>query len=360
MQFIGQSTLGEGWTFRNTNKLKAASRLELLRQAGLEVDTWLASTMKQAREELERERKLSEARVSNGGLTPEFDELDFTDFEEFDDNSEIFDEPSGSMLVSAPRVYPQLCKVLYSYQTWQSDELTITLDEQLEVIEDGDMEDWVKARNNSGQIGYVPEKYLQFLGGTSLTSRIPAVTSGDVLSYSSSSGSAEHELMGSGPEQAEAGECLARALYDYEGQSAEELNFPEGAIIKVLHTGEHGVDDGFWEGELNGRVGVFPSLVVELLSAEREELDSEMDPTSLSPPPFSPPEPDCDSLAFHRVGFAQQASPSNCVSGDQKEESQSLEPVLETQAGRLRPIRAAPPPPSPNPLSQQDTDEFLV
>uniref|UniRef100_UPI00398F21A4 F-BAR and double SH3 domains protein 2-like n=1 Tax=Pristiophorus japonicus TaxID=55135 RepID=UPI00398F21A4 len=99
-----------------TSKVKAASRLNLLREAGLEVDSWLVSTMTQASEELERERKLSEARVSNGGLSPEFDELDFTDFEEVEDSNEIFDEISGSDAASLPRVYPVLCNVLYSYQ----------------------------------------------------------------------------------------------------------------------------------------------------------------------------------------------------------------------------------------------------
>lgn len=31
------------------------------------------------------------------------------------------------------------------------------------------------------------------------------------------------------------------------------------------------MDDGFWEGELNGRIGVFPSLVVEVVHDEGEE-----------------------------------------------------------------------------------------
>lgn len=31
------------------------------------------------------------------------------------------------------------------------------------------------------------------------------------------------------------------------------------------------MDDGFWEGELNGRRGFFPSLVVELIQDDREE-----------------------------------------------------------------------------------------
>ncbi|XP_048459437.1 F-BAR and double SH3 domains protein 2-like [Rhincodon typus] len=345
-----------------TSKMKADSRLNLLREAGLEVDTWLVSTMNQASEELERERKLSEARVSNGGL-PEFDELDFTDFEEFDDTSEIF-EGSQSNLGGSPRMYPVLCKVLYSYQAAQSDELTIALEEQLEVIEDGDMEHWVKARNKSGQIGYVPEKYLQFPGGNSLSSRISVVTSSDITSYSSSSSSAEQELMVcSGLEQAADGVCLARALYDYEGQSAEELCFPEGGLIKVLHTGERGVDDGFWEGEFNGRIGVFPSLLVELLVGEGTDLELEpmLDPTS--PPPFSPPAPDSSVVPYHAVGSTQQerlqVSPRNSVSAVQKEESHILEPTSEMPTGRLRPIRAAPPPPSSSPVSHQD-EELLV
>lgn len=38
------------------------------------------------------------------------------------------------------------------------------------------------------------------------------------------------------------------------------------------------VDDGFWEGELNGRTGVFPSLVVELVHDEgkKEEKQDEV------------------------------------------------------------------------------------
>ncbi len=36
------------------------------------------------------------------------------------------------------------------------------------------------------------------------------------------------------------------------------------------------VDDGFWEGELNGRIGVFPSLVVELVHDEGEEEEEQV------------------------------------------------------------------------------------
>lgn len=60
--------------------------------------------------------------------------------------------------------------------------------------------------------------------------------------------------------------CFVKALYDYEGQTDDELSFPEGAIIRILNK-ENQDDDGFWEGEFNGHVGVFPSVLVEELSA---------------------------------------------------------------------------------------------
>ena len=58
---------------------------------------------------------------------------------------------------------------------------------------------------------------------------------------------------------------FVKAMYDYEAQTDDELSFPEGAIIRILNK-DNQEDDGFWEGEFNGRVGVFPSVLVEDLN----------------------------------------------------------------------------------------------
>ena len=55
----------------------------------------------------------------------------------------------------------------------------------------------------------------------------------------------------------------------------EELSFVEGVLIRIVRKDDNGVDDGYWEGELDGRTGVFPSLVVE------EIMDPTADPVSL-------------------------------------------------------------------------------
>ncbi|XP_042320061.1 F-BAR and double SH3 domains protein 1 isoform X2 [Sceloporus undulatus] len=153
------------------SKVKSEARLMLLREAGLDVDTWLASAMGQVLDEMEQERRLSEARRSEQGSTPTAEDFDLAEFEDYDDSTDLFEDtrPSPSMA----RVYPSSCRVFFPYQACQSDELTIVQGEELEVIEDGDVEEWVKARNSAGQVGYVPEKYLLFLDSVSRDRPIP-------------------------------------------------------------------------------------------------------------------------------------------------------------------------------------------
>jgi myosin-1 len=52
---------------------------------------------------------------------------------------------------------------------------------------------------------------------------------------------------------------MARALYDYQGQTADELSFREGDMITVLKKDP----GGWWEGELQGRRGWLPANYVQ-------------------------------------------------------------------------------------------------
>ena len=63
-----------------------------------------------------------------------------------------------------------------------------------------------------------------------------------------------------------------RALIDYTAQDDEELSFPEGAQIRLLCTDDNGVDDGWWKGSYEGKVGMFPSVVVEIVSDDHSKV----------------------------------------------------------------------------------------
>uniref|UniRef100_A0A8C9L4S4 F-BAR and double SH3 domains protein 2 n=1 Tax=Serinus canaria TaxID=9135 RepID=A0A8C9L4S4_SERCA len=338
-------------------KLKAEARLELLKQIGVSVDTWLKSAMNQVMEELENERWANLPSVTNNGSAHLVNaDAEKEEGEEFEDSMDVFDDssssPSGTL-----RNYPLTCKVVYSYKASQPDELTIEEHEVLEVIEDGDMEDWVKARNKAGQVGYVPEKYLQFPTSSSLLSMLQSLAALDSRSHTSNN-STETDLV-PGSLNGDSNVCFVKALYDYEGQTDDELSFPEGAIIRILNK-ENQDDDGFWEGEFNGRVGVFPSVLVEELTAsENGETqwigDIQVSPTpkannSLPPlplydqPPSSPyPSPDKRGSQF----FPRSPSTNeNSFGSESPGFSQPPRIPPESSYGKLRPVRAAPPPPT--------------
>ncbi|XP_075298230.1 F-BAR and double SH3 domains protein 1 isoform X2 [Opisthocomus hoazin] len=280
------------------SRAKAEARLALLRAAGLDVDTWLAGAMVGAGEE------------APTGLDP----AEFDDYEDSDEPDED-DGPSP-----AAHTYPYTCRVIFGYQGCQTDELSITQGEELEVIEDGDAEEWVKARNKVGQVGYVPEKYLLSLGGEPGAGAGPPEPS--ALHRQLSSIMAAELVL-------EPGAWLVRALYDYEGQSPEELSFPEGAIIRVLPRAPGEVDDGFWTGDFNGRVGVFPSLVVEELTGGWRAAGQEL--PSPSPPPFSPP-----GLA-PGASLAPTPSPEMLLGGCRQDGTGSGQSSPDLAATRLRP-----------------------
>ncbi|XP_031751437.1 F-BAR and double SH3 domains protein 2 isoform X1 [Xenopus tropicalis] len=338
-------------------KLKAEARLDLLRQIGVSVDTWLKSAMNQVMEELENERWASlPTLMNNGSSHMGGTDVDREDGEELEDSMDAFDDssssPSGTL-----RNYPLTCKVIYSYKASQPDELTIEEHEMLEVIEDGDMEDWVKARNKSGQVGYVPEKYLQFPASNSLLSMLQSLAALDSRSHTSSN--SNDADMASGSLNGDTNVCFVKALYEYDGQTDDELSFPEGAIIRILNK-ENQDDDGFWEGEFNGRIGVFPSVLVEELTGSENGDAQWFGDVQISPSPKPqnslPPlplydQPPSSPLYSPDKNNAQYfpRSPSgneNNMSLDSPGTSHPPRSMPETYHSKLRPVRAAPPPPT--------------
>ncbi|XP_073077959.1 F-BAR and double SH3 domains protein 1 isoform X4 [Manis javanica] len=314
------------------SQVKGAARLALLQGAGLDVQHWLKPAMTQAQDEVEQERRLSEARLSQRDLSPTAEDAELSDFEECEETGELFEEPAPPALATRPLPCP--AHVVFGYQAGHEDELTITEGEWLEVIEEGDADEWVKARNQHGAVGFVPEQYLNFPD----------------LSFPKSGHDSDN------PSGTEPTAFLARALYSYMGQSAEELSFPEGALIRLLPRAQDGVDDGFWRGEFGGHVGVFPSLLVEELlgpPGPPELSDPEEVLPSPSPPSFSPPAPTSalDGPPAPVLPVAPLMPSGASSISIMKRDDQDLEcpGPLDMMAPRLRPMRPPPPPPAKAP-----------
>jgi signal transducing adaptor molecule len=53
------------------------------------------------------------------------------------------------------------------------------------------------------------------------------------------------------------GPVLARVEYDYEAKESGELSLEVGRVVTILDSS----DPAWWTGDLNGKVGTFPSNV---------------------------------------------------------------------------------------------------
>ena len=62
----------------------------------------------------------------------------------------------------------------------------------------------------------------------------------------------------------------AKVMFSYGPEYPDDLELCEGDIITILNK-----DGDWWEGEVNGKVGLFPSNFVELLPAEEEDTSVE-------------------------------------------------------------------------------------
>lgn len=60
--------------------------------------------------------------------------------------------------------------------------------------------------------------------------------------------------------------CIA--LFPYEAKHEDELTLKENDMIIVLST--ELPDKGWWKGQLNGKIGVFPDNFVKLVPVEEE------------------------------------------------------------------------------------------
>ncbi|XP_017028481.1 protein nervous wreck isoform X9 [Drosophila kikkawai] len=212
----------------------------------------------------------SAAMATGGGGWDDPTEVNWGAEEEEDKDEPIVPEPKEAIFK---------CTALYSYTAQNPDELTIVENEQLEVVGEGDGDGWLRARNYRGEEGYVPHNYLdidQETAGSAFNDQtVDSMQSPDQVSVIM----APQKRVKSDVEW-----CIA--LYDYDATAEDELTFEEGDKIKIVTKTAHGVDDGWWEGELDGKFGNFPSLVVEECDEMGEPLSEGGDE---SPPPTAAP-----------------------------------------------------------------------
>ncbi|XP_051969896.1 SH3 domain-containing kinase-binding protein 1 isoform X1 [Xyrauchen texanus] len=157
--------------------------------------------------------------------------------------------------------------VEFDYQAQHDDELTIAVGDIIINIRKDEGGWW--AGELDGRRGLFPDNFVREIKKDSkkeLKKESGLAGSKSVLSNGSTSPKSEPSLR-----PAKKGEAIrkrrCKAAFSYTPQNEDELELKIGDVIEVL--GE--VEEGWWEGSLHGKTGMFPSNFTNELLAEMED-----------------------------------------------------------------------------------------
>ncbi|MBZ3870408.1 SH3 domain-containing protein 21 [Sciurus carolinensis] len=196
------------------------------------------------------------------------------------------------------------CKVNFNYSPKQADELKLQAGEIVEMIKEIEDGWWLGTKN--GQLGAFPSNFVELLdsGPPSLDNPdMPSIGTGSQrppkLSSLASNSPPDYLQTVSHPE-------IYRVLFDYQPEAPDELALRRGDMVKVLRKTTE--DKGWWEGECEGRRGIFPDNFV------------------LPPPPIK-------KLVSRKVDSRESGSKGSFLSGGP---GQPGKKQFKTQASRQR------------------------
>ncbi|XP_014233994.1 SH3 domain-containing kinase-binding protein 1 [Trichogramma pretiosum] len=143
----------------------------------------------------------------------------------------------------------KLCRVLFSYDPCNDDELKLIRDEHIEYL--GEVEEgWWKGRIK-GKVGVFPSNFVA-----------PPYPE-------------KKERIKDNKKE------LCKALFAYEAVNEDELTLKEGDIITLLS--RDAPDKGWWKGELRGQIGLFPDNFVQVMTSKIKNQTTEEHANDISP-----------------------------------------------------------------------------
>lgn len=133
-----------------------------------------------------------------------------------------------------------------------------------------------------------------------------------------------------------------KVVFPYEAQNDDELTIKEGDIVTLIN--KDCIDVGWWEGELNGRRGVFPDNFVKLLPSD---FDKEGNRPKKPPPPSAPviKQGAGTTERKHEIKKIPPERPETLPNRTEEKERPEREPKLDLQ----KPSVPAIPPKKPRP-----------
>ncbi|XP_046668122.1 SH3 domain-containing kinase-binding protein 1-like isoform X2 [Homalodisca vitripennis] len=189
----------------------------------------------------------------------------------------MLDPANPKMDVTLRPVSGRRCRVLFSYQPANDDELELQVGDVIDILSEVE-EGWWKGKLNA-QVGVFPSNFVAevFEDATETKEASHRKTSRSSLDSDSTkqSNATTHNMSHdeTTPADSEVPELppkpmkeLCRVMYPYDAVNDDELTLREGDVITLLS--RDGQDKGWWRGELHGKVGVFPDNFVQVITTD--------------------------------------------------------------------------------------------
>ncbi|CAH1991868.1 unnamed protein product [Acanthoscelides obtectus] len=143
------------------------------------------------------------------------------------------------------------CRVIFSYSPDHEDELSLNVGDIIDIIGEEE-EGWWRGTLN-GKEGVFPSNFVE-----EIVPQPKPSTREDLNSINHSSSDEKVPKLPHKPAKQ-----FCEVKYPYKAQNDDELTLKEGDIVTLVS--KESQDPGWWRGELNGKVGVFPDNFVILL-----------------------------------------------------------------------------------------------
>ncbi|XP_056016290.1 intersectin-1-like isoform X4 [Ostrea edulis] len=180
---------------------------------------------------------------------------------------------------------PEIASVIAAYTATGAEQLSLNPGQLIQVRKKSPSGWWegeLQARGQRKKIGWFPANYVKILGGSSARST-PDSTSQSGSPANTLHRTATPTIPAPQPQKSAIVESKyvdqVIALYPYTAQNDDELTFHKDSVINVINK----EDANWWQGELNGTLGMFPANYVgSLTSSPPQENTWSSDPAVLA------------------------------------------------------------------------------
>nr|XP_061814592.1 CD2-associated protein-like [Nerophis lumbriciformis] len=166
------------------------------------------------------------------------------------------------------------CRVAYAYDPINEDELQLVVGETIDIISTIEDGWWMGIKN--GKVGVFPSNFVQEIFVSQKDGKHNDIKTRPKLSDATFSKEKASQKASVRSKAKRVVECC-HVMFDYEARAEDELDLKTGENVVILR--KETEDEGWWEGELNGRCGFFPDNFVMVIPP----MDSEAGNTSLPP-----------------------------------------------------------------------------